>query len=52
VKSLLGEFSSGLSVCRNKGPQIWGSHFQQGPYGRGMGGPSSGSVYGGDHPHF
>ena len=31
-----------MLICRNA----------EGAHGRGMGGPSSGSVYGGDHPHF
>jgi len=36
VKSVLGEFSSGVSICRNKGTQSdWGPPFCPGPPGRG-----------------
>ena len=46
VKSVLGEFNSGVSICRNKGTQIWGPLFSR-LSGRGVqyGGPSSGSGY-------
>jgi len=38
VKSVLGEFSSGLSICRNKGPQSdLGAPFYQGLPGRATG---------------
>jgi len=31
VKSSVGEFSSGVSICPNKGPQtVLGTHFNQG----------------------
>jgi len=43
VKSVLGEFSFGVSICRNKGSlvsYIWGPLFARGPT---PGGTSSGS---------
>ena len=44
MKSILGEFSSGVSICRNKGTQsdLW-APFLPGPPPAGGYGPSSGS---------
>jgi len=43
VKSVVGEFSSGVSMCRKKDlSQIWGPPFCSAPR-QGHGGPSSGS---------
>ena len=44
MKSVLGEFSSGVSICCKKVlSQIWKSVYQDRP-ARGMGGSSSGSA--------
>jgi len=46
VKSVISGFSSGVSICRNKGPQSdLGAPFSPGsPQPGGTGGPSSGSA--------
>jgi len=45
VKSVVGEFSSGVSICRNKGHQSdFGVPFLPAPPAGGTGGPSSGSA--------
>jgi len=47
VKSVLGEFSSGVSICRNNGTQsdLGGPLSARAPLAGGYGSPSSGSGY-------